>query len=236
MRRIVHHTREWAGRREKLVLVAIATVILGTLAFFGFSHDVMQGRTQGFDEWAVESLRDRDDRGMARGPDWLVGAVRDITALGSVAVVALFSLAALGFAVLRGNARLAVLILLAAGGGFLLNTLLKEVFDRPRPALPHIARMTSRSFPSGHAMVSATVYLSLAAVLATREKRRALKAYIVGAGAILTVLVGLSRVYLGFHYPTDVLAGWLGGLVWAVLCALITRAALGPRRTNDIQA
>ena len=229
MRSVFRRAREWASRKEKLVLLAIATVILGTVAFFAVGREVLNGRTQALDEWAVESLRSQDDRATARGPDWLVGAVRDITALGSIAVLALFSLAILGFAALRGNARLALLVAFAAGGGFLMNTGLKNLFDRPRPALPHIARVSSRSFPSGHAMVSATVYLSLAAVLATRERRRLLKAYILGVAALVTVLVGLSRIHLGFHYPSDVLAGWLAGLVWAVLCALATRAVLGAR-------
>jgi len=236
MRRVVHHAREWAGRKEKLVLVAIATVILGTLAFFGFSRDVMQGHTQAFDEWAVESLRHREDRGLSRGPGWLAGSVRDVTALGSIAVLALVTLAALGYAALRGNPRLALLLLFAAGGGFAVNHALKTAFDRPRPALPHVSSVKSYSFPSGHAMVSATVYLSLAAVLATREKRRLLKGYLLGVGALLTGLVGLSRVYLGFHYPSDVVAGWLAGLVWAVLCALATRAVLGVRAERAADA
>jgi undecaprenyl-diphosphatase len=137
----------------------------------------------------------------------------------------------LGFALLRRNARLALLVLGAAGGGFALNQALKELIDRPRPMIPHMVALESRSFPSGHAMVSAAVYLSLAAVLAAREKQRRTKVYILGVGLLLTALVGASRVYLGFHYPTDVLAGWLAGLVWAVLFALVTRALLGPRST-----
>ena len=225
----VSPVRDWAARRGRLVVVAIVVVIAGSASFFAFSREVLKGDTQEFDEWAVNALRNRDDLSRARGPDWLAGSVRDVTALGSIAVIGLLSLIALGFAALRGNTRLALLILGAALGGFILNSALKGLFDRPRPRLPHVSSVTSRSFPSGHAMVSATVYLSLAAVLATREKRRILKAYILGVGLLFTVLVGLSRVYLGMHYPTDVLAGWLAGLVWAVLCALATRALLGPR-------
>jgi undecaprenyl-diphosphatase len=225
------HARAWLGRQEKLALLAMATVVFGTLIFFLFAREVLEGDTQKFDEWAVDLFRDRSDLAVPRGPGWLAGSVRDVTALGSIAVIGFVSLTALGFAALRGKRRLAMLILAAAGGGFLLNHGLKLLFDRPRPQLPHVVGIASRSFPSGHAMVSAAVYLSIAALLATREQRRLLQAYIVGVGVLLTVLVGMSRVYLGYHYPTDVLAGWLAGLVWAVLCALAARAVLRhPRR------
>lgn len=229
MRPLLRALRAWAVRKEKLILLAMATVVIGTVLFFAFSHEVLEGETQALDEWAVGALRHRQDAARPRGPDWLVGAVRDITALGSIAVIGLFSLVALGFAAFRGNLRLTMLVLGATLGGFLVNTALKELVDRPRPRLPHVAGIQSRSFPSGHAMVSAAIYLSLAAVLATREKRRVIKAYLLSVGTLLTVLVGLSRVYLGYHYPSDVLAGWLAGLVWAVFCALATRAVLGIR-------
>ena len=229
MKPLWHAFVSWARRKERLILLAMGTVVVGTAVFFAFSADVLQGDTQELDEWAVGALRHKQDRARPRGPDWLVGSVRDITALGSIAVIGLLSLAALGFAAFQGNLRLTLLVLGATLGGFLLNSVLKDLVDRPRPSLPHVQGMSSRSFPSGHAMVSAAIYLSLAAVLATREKRRIVKAYLLGLGALLTVLVGLSRVYLGFHYPSDVLAGWLAGLVWAVFCALATRAVLGIR-------
>ena len=227
MKVLVHRTRDWLSRRDALVLAGMFTVVLGTALFFAFANEVLEGDTQKFDERMVSALRDPADLSRGRGPDWFSGMVRDITALGSIAVVGLLALVVLGFAALRRNLRLTLLMLGAAGGGFLLNNVLKELIDRPRPALPHVAALRSRSFPSGHAMVSASVYLSLAAVLATREKRRLAKAYILGVGLLLTLLVGLSRVYLGYHYPTDVLAGWLAGLIWAVLFALITRAMFG---------
>jgi len=229
VKRLWHVFLSWARRKERLILLAMATVVIGTILFFAFSADVLEGDTREFDEWAVGALRHKEDAARPRGPDWLVGSVRDITALGSIAVIGLLSLAALGFAAFQGNLRLTLLVLGATLGGFLLNSVLKDLVDRPRPSLPHVRGMSSRSFPSGHAMVSAAIYLSLAAVLATREKRRVVKAYLIGVGTLLTVLVGLSRVYLGFHYPSDVLAGWLAGLVWAVFWALTTRAVLGIR-------
>ena len=230
MKALHGHVRHWLSQQERLVLLAIAVAVLGTAVFFFFSLEVMEGDTQKLDEWAVDYARDPGDLAVYRGPAWLFGVVRDLTALGSIAVIGLVSLGAIGFAALRGNRRLALLILSAALGGFAMNSVLKNLFDRPRPYLPHVIDIKTRSFPSGHAMVSAAVYLSIAALLATRERRRLLKAYILGAGMFVTGLVGLTRVYLGVHYPSDVLAGWLAGLIWAVLCALAARAVLGVRR------
>jgi undecaprenyl-diphosphatase len=232
MTRLQSALRDWAASRGRLVVLAVVVVIVGSALFFAFGTEVAEGDTQKFDEWVVMSLRSVGDPGRPLGPDWLAGSIRDITALGSLAIIGLFSGIVLGFAAMRGNGRLSLLILGAALGGLLLNTVLKDLFDRPRPRLPHIMELHSRSFPSGHAMVSATVYLSLAAVLATREKRRLAKVYLLSVGLLLTGLVGLSRIYLGFHYPTDVLAGWLAGLVWAVLCALATQALLGRKKTD----
>jgi undecaprenyl-diphosphatase len=148
------------------------------------------------------------------------GAIRDITAFGSAVVVAFVSLSAIGMALLNGRRRLALFFLIGSAGGFLLNSGLKELYDRPRPALPESIRASHHSFPSGHAMLSMSVYLSLAMVLATRARTRAVQAYVLSLAVLLAGLVGLSRVYLGHHYPTDVLAGWLAGVAWATLCGL----------------
>jgi undecaprenyl-diphosphatase len=116
------------------------------------------------------------------------------------------------------------LVLIATLGGWGLGLLLKAVFGRPRPSvIPHLVEVQSLSFPSGHAMMSAVVYLTLAALLAQLSAQWAQRVYILAVGLLLTLLVGLSRVYLGVHYPTDVLAGWSAGLAWAILCWLVGR-------------
>jgi undecaprenyl-diphosphatase len=209
---------------DRISVAGGVTIAVGIVGLLLLGQAVLSGRTHSFDEWAVHSLRNTVDPSLSRGPAWLQGSVRDITGLGSIAVVTLFSLGAVGYALLARHHRLAVLILSAAAGAFLLNTGLKVLYGRPRPEYAQAAGIFSRSYPSGHAMVSAAVYLSLAAVLATRQEHRALKAYILTAASVLTILVGLSRIYLGYHYPTDVLAGWLAGVVWAVACGLATRA------------
>ena len=118
----------------------------------------------------------------------------------------------------------AVLVLAATLGGLLVSHLLKDLYDRPRPELvPHLTPVSTSSFPSGHAMLSAVVYLTLGALLARLVERWWVKLYVIVAALGLTGLVGFSRVYLGVHYPTDVLAGWAAGLSWAILCWLAAR-------------
>jgi undecaprenyl-diphosphatase len=111
---------------------------------------------------------------------------------------------------------------------------LKEFFERPRPDLvPHGAEVFTASFPSGHAMMSAVVYLTLGALLARVETGLRVKAFVLSVSVLLTVLVGISRVYLGVHWPTDVLAGWTVGAAWAVMCWLIARVLQRKGRVEE---
>jgi undecaprenyl-diphosphatase len=104
-------------------------------------------------------------------------------------------------------------------GGTALNSLLKLVFARPRPDLvTPLTQVLTLSFPSGHAALSAIGYLTLGALLAQAQASRAIRIYFIVVAVALTLLVGVSRVYLGVHYPTDVLAGWCIGLAWAAIC------------------
>jgi undecaprenyl-diphosphatase len=120
---------------------------------------------------------------------------------------------------MTGKRQAAFFLLVAVGGGMLLSAGLKMGFERARPDLvPHHTRVYTASFPSGHAMLSAVVYLTLAALLARVQSERRVKTMIIVLAVLLTLLVGMSRVYLGVHWPTDVLAGWCGGAAWASLC------------------
>jgi undecaprenyl-diphosphatase len=147
---------------------------------------------------------------------------RDFTALGGVGVLTFITIAALGSLLLSRRFRMALFTLVAVSGGMLLSTLLKLGFDRPRPDLvPHESIVYTASFPSGHSMMSAVTYLTLAALLNSVEPSRRLKAYLLIVAIAVTVLTGVSRVYLGVHWPTDVLAGWAAGAAWAALCWLV---------------
>lgn len=172
-----------------------------------------------FDQTLLLVSRTPDDLADPIGPRQFEEAVRDITALGSFAVLTLVTLAAVGFLIaLRKNAE-AAMVAFAALGGQALSEGLKALFDRPRPDLvAQIVDTTSASLPSGHATMSAAIYLTLGAMLARVQQRQNAKTYIHAAAVLLTLLVGASRVYLGVHWPSDVLAGWRLGALWAILC------------------
>jgi undecaprenyl-diphosphatase len=164
------------------------------------------------------------DAGDPIGPRGFEDAVREVTALGSAPVLVIAVLAVVGFLALAKSYRLALFTLTASLGGLALSSVLKYLIDRPRPELapPDLFTMTS-SFPSGHSMMSAVIYLTLAALVARLMEKRRLKFYALGTAVALTLLVGVSRVYLGVHWPSDVLAGWSAGAVWALFCWLMAR-------------
>ena len=204
----------------------IGGLLLATLAFgaFGLAGEVVDGDTQAFDERVLRALRDPQDPSMPIGPRWLRIAALDITSLGGATVIGLAVAAIVGFLLLQGMSRTALFVLIASAGGWLLNNGLKAVFARPRPdVVPHLHEVMSLSFPSGHAMTSAAVYLTLGAMLMRISERRLTKIYCMAIAMLATLLIGSSRVYLGVHYPTDVLAGWMIGMSWALLVWLIER-------------
>ena len=219
--RLPARARAWLpmARREVALLGAIA-LAAGSLVLFGqLTDEVLEGETHVFDQAVLLALRSAADPSDPVGPGWLEDTIRDLTALGSLGVLTLVSLAVVGFLVLQGKRHLALLVVVAVGGGMLVSTLTKLGFDRPRPDLvPHATQVYTTSFPSGHAMMAAVTYLTLGALLARSQPRLRLKLYLIGLAATLTVLVGLSRIYLGVHWPTDVVAGWTLGAAWALGC------------------
>jgi undecaprenyl-diphosphatase len=193
--------------------VAAAIWAFGTLA-----NAMVAGETQAFDRAVLLAMRTPGNPAEPWGPRWLTEVVRDYTALGSVGLLTFMTMAVVGFLLLQGKPRVTLMVVITVGGGMLLSTLLKRGFARPRPDLvPHGVLVHTASFPSGHAMLAAVVYLTLGALLARVQPQRRLKLYVLTLAVVLTVLVGLSRVYLGVHWPTDVLAGWMAGAAWALL-------------------
>jgi undecaprenyl-diphosphatase len=212
----------WLMAQDELaqaLLVALG-VVAGTWMFVELAGEVLEGDTQAFDRWLLQALRSPEDPAWPRGPRWLVEVGRDVTAFGSSVVVALLTMAVLGYLWLQRRYGALWFVVAATVGGGLLGRLLKEVFARERPDPLPCLWVSSPSFPSGHAVLAAVVYLALGILLARLEPRPLLKAYFLGVMMVLAFLVGLSRVYLGVHYPTDVLAGWTVGLVWGLLCWL----------------
>ena len=126
-----------------------------------------------------------------------------------------------GYLLMRRQYRTLALLVVATAGGLLVSLLLKGLFDRPRPEFASdAAYVATSSFPSGHSMLSAVVYLTLGTLLARASSQYRYKIYFLTMAMLVTLLVGFSRIYLGVHYPTDVLAGWSVGLIWALLCWL----------------
>ncbi len=215
---------EWFWRADLIVLVAAGLVAGGLWAFLVIADVVSEGGHGQTDARILRAMREADDLRKPVGPRWLEEAGRDVTALGGQTVLTLLVGSVLGYLVIARRHHAAIFILVATVGGALLSTALKGLYSRPRPdVVPHLAYVTSYSFPSGHAMLSAVVYLTLGALLARLVEGRWTKLYFVGVAVLLTILVGSSRVYLGVHYPTDVAAGWAAGVGWAVLCWLLAR-------------
>ena len=207
------------GVHERFVLLLILFVSLAAWGFVEIADEVMEGETHAIDERILLSLREPGDASDPLGPPTIEEMARDLTGLGGTAVLTGLTLAAAGYLALRGKYRTVLFLAAAIGGGIVMSTLLKLGFDRPRPDLvPHGSYVYSASFPSGHSMMSAVTYLTLGALLSKVENRRAIRAYFLILAALTAVLVGCSRVYLGVHWPTDVLAGWTAGAAWAAAC------------------
>ena len=217
--------KRWPFLRIELVpLLAIVLVAGGVWLFAEIADEVGEGETRRVDEAILMAMRNPADASDPLGPRWLEEMQRDFTALGGVGVLSVLTLAVSAFLALDRKGRTAILVLIAVGGALVLSSLLKSGFQRPRPELvPHGSYVYTSSFPSGHSMMSAATYLTLGALLARVQPRRRLKILLLGFATLLTLIVGCSRVYLGVHWPTDVLAGWTAGAIWALVCWLIAR-------------
>jgi undecaprenyl-diphosphatase len=203
---------------NRLVLAALLVVVGGTWGFVALADKVTEGETQRFDNRIIQWCNRHP------GPLWLQDAGRDLTALGGVTVLALVTLAVANFLLISRKRGAAVLVVAAIVGGLVISSVIKHYVSRDRPPQQfRQAYVYTKSFPSGHSMLSAVTYLTLGALLAQVTKGKWLKLYIISVAVILTGLVGVSRVYLRVHWPTDVLAGWTAGLVWAILCQLVAR-------------
>ena len=203
-------------------LIALSAMAFLFFAFGFIAEAVVGGEMSAFDRKIILAMRDAADPSHPFGPAWLQEAARDITSLGSIVVLVLVTLAAVGYLFLVRQHASAWLMLAAVFGGLALTELLKAGFARPRPDIvSHAVRVFTASFPSGHASLSAITYLTMGALLARAQSSTTIGVYFIALAMFLTVLIGVSRIYLGVHYPTDVLAGWCLGLAWAITCWLV---------------
>lgn len=215
-------------------LASLLTVSVLGYGFFALADEVGEGSTEALDRKILLSLRNPADLSDPIGPRWLEETMRDITGLGSVFTIVFVTLAVAAYLAASGRRRVALFVIAAVGGGELLSSALKAFYHRPRPDLvPHGMEVFTASFPSGHAMMSAIAYLTLAILLARLDPHRRVKALVLTLGVLVTLLVGVSRVYLGVHWPSDVLAGWCVGAAWAALCWFV---ALQLQRSGGVEA
>jgi undecaprenyl-diphosphatase len=208
----------WLGSHSGTVLVAALIVVAGAWGFVELLDDVQEGDTQKFDEFAIRTAT------QFHGPQykWLEEIGRDITALGGMVPLCLLTAFVVGYLLIVRKYGAMWLVLAATIGGIVLSSVLKYFIDRERPQIgEHLSHVYTQSFPSGHSMMSVVVYLTLGTLLARLVKPRIIKAYFIGAALLISFFVGISRIYMAVHWPTDVLAGWTAGLVWAIFCWLV---------------
>jgi undecaprenyl-diphosphatase len=219
---------------EARTLIALFVSVGAMLVFAEFVDRVVEGDTRAFDESVLLAFRDPNNPSHSIGPAWLQIMFRDITQLGGYAVVMLISLAVIGYLLMDGKRSAALWVLVSVSGGAVISNLLKLAIERPRPDLvARLVEVNTSSFPSGHATLAAVTYLTLGALLSRVEARRRAKIYVLMVAVVLTVLIGVSRIYLGVHWPTDVLAGWCVGAAWAMLC---WRIALALQRSGKVES
>jgi undecaprenyl-diphosphatase len=214
--------RLWAlGKAELGALAALFIAGLGVSLFLWIADEMREEGPHGIDERVLIFLRPGANPHDALGPAWLQRAATELTTLGGTTNLTLIVVIAIVFLLLHRRVASALLVLTAVLGGTGLSELIKALFGRDRPPLIYRAVASANaSFPSGHAMLSTITYLTLGALLAQVMPRRRQKVFVFATAVVLALIIGASRVYLGVHWLTDVLAGWSLGAAWAMICWL----------------
>ncbi|MAP95185.1 MAG: phosphoesterase [Ponticaulis sp.] len=203
-------------------LIGFGVMAAAFFAFWSIAEEILEGEGHSLDEDILLALREPGDPSQPIGPFWLEYSMTDITSLGGYTVLTLLLTASAVYLISMKRWRHAAIAVGAVLSGTLLSSLLKLGFSRPRPELvEHLTHAMSSSFPSGHATLSAIAYLTLGMIVAEAHERRRVKALIITGAVVTTLLVGMSRVFLGVHWPSDVLAGWALGTGWAMLWWLV---------------
>jgi len=225
--------RLWAFLRrfEARVLIGLFLVAGAALSFLEIAGDMAEGDTQAIDSRLILALREPGDLNDPVGGRGLEEAVRDITALGGTTLVAAITVVSILAFLFHRKPVHALVMGGAVVAASMSSRFTKAFFERPRPDLvPHDVYVYSGSFPSGHSTMSTAAFLTLAMLIASLEVKRRSKALAYSLAALVIVGVGFSRVYLGVHWPSDVLAGWCLGSAWALVGWLALRAMGGQVR------
>lgn len=218
-------------RFEARVLLGVIGVAGALWLFWLIGGVVSAGGADAWDRSVILALREPGNIADPRGSGTLEEAVRDITALGGTTMVILATLTGVLALLFHRLPRHALVLAGAVLAAWLSKESLKAFYDRPRPDLvPHGSFVYSASFPSGHTTLSTATFLTLAMLIASLEERRRSKALVYAIAVFVLVGVGMSRVYLGVHWPSDVLGGWVLGAAWALLAWLALRYLGGRAR------
>ncbi len=204
-------------------LLAGLAVLLLAFAFAKLGGEVVEGDTRSFDMYFLHGAQ-----ALRASYPWLATVMRDLSSLGSTTVLTLFTVVCIGYLVLVSGRSTALLVAAAVITGSVSVSILKTAFGRLRPA-PEFAELVTRglSFPSGHASNSAIVFLTLGALVASSRSSKSERLYILATAALMTLVVGVSRIALGVHWATDVLGGWAFGAAWALAWLLVARRVTG---------
>ncbi|WP_136635341.1 phosphatase PAP2 family protein [Pseudooceanicola onchidii] len=221
------HLARLTALLQRFEIATLMVIVLGAGALWAFvalAAEMLEGDLHAFDEAVLLALRTPGDPSDPIGPHQVEIAMRDLTALGGVTILTLITVAVLVWLILKRQRATAGFLVAAMVGGQIISNVTKLGFSRPRPDLvPHGVEVSTASFPSGHSMMATVAYLTLAVILTRAEKSNPLKAFYLGVAVVLSLLVGTSRVYLGVHWPSDVLAGWSLGAFWALCVWLLAR-------------
>lgn len=221
-------------RKEPLIPAALLVIAGGLWLFAEITDEITDGQTHELDRSILLAMREPGNPADPIGSSKIEEMGRDLTALGGFTILTGLTICSVAIAVAMKKPRIAAIITVAITGGMFLMTFMKRGFDRARPDLvPHGVEVTNASFPSGHATMAAVVYLTLGLLLARTQAMRPVRILLIALSVIITILVGVSRVYLGVHWPTDVLAGWTLGAAWALLFWLIALKLDKPSANNS---
>lgn len=237
LRQVLRYAKEIGEVAASFQLVALIIVSLLAWGFIELADAVSDGETHRFDRYVMNLLGALGEAPSATG--WLDEVMRDVTALGGVAVLGFVVATLSGYLWLIGQRRSMLFLLISVGLGLLISQGFKHIFDRPRPEIiEHGSYVSTASFPSGHSLMAAAIYLTLAVLLARVLEPRRLKIYVISVAIVLVLSIGASRVYLGVHWPSDVVAGWVIGTGWALFCGVVAkwlaaRGAIEPEEGAD---
>lgn len=207
------------GRITAAALLSSAGICAGLLILERLTSEMLEMETRTFDNGILTSLRVPGDLSTPIGPRWLLHAVIDLNSLGSVTVLAVITMLAGCYLFVARRKAMALYLLVSVLGGWAISNAMKFLIARPRPDLvPHLQDVYDPSYPSGHAMMSAVTYLTIAALISSVTPERRTRMFLLASALLLSSAIGFCRIYLGVHYPTDVLAGWCAGAAWATIC------------------